>query len=203
MMDNRTKRAVNGTQYYHFIKWKRFPRYWLFVRGIRLSSVDSPHKGPGATALKFPLMFSYANMNKHSNYQWFGTPWRSCDVTLYMCSFPLCHHITSTYQRVNFHCGLPESLRYRSLTTMSPQTVTLSFVWPHPEANTKHATKHSDMTKARFRSVAEHEWMRKDGSHVTSPLIGWGLAQLQIENMSRPGITSIVSVGHNWILRLV
>ena len=27
------------------IKWKHFPRYWSFVRGIRRSPVNSPHKG--------------------------------------------------------------------------------------------------------------------------------------------------------------
>ena len=27
------------------IKWKHFPRYWLFVRGIHRSPVNSPHKG--------------------------------------------------------------------------------------------------------------------------------------------------------------
>ena len=27
------------------IKWKHFPRYWPFVRGIHRSPVDSPHKG--------------------------------------------------------------------------------------------------------------------------------------------------------------
>ena len=27
------------------IKWKDFPRYWPFVRGIHLSPVNSPHKG--------------------------------------------------------------------------------------------------------------------------------------------------------------
>ena len=27
------------------IKWKYFPRYWPFVRGIHRSPTDSPHKG--------------------------------------------------------------------------------------------------------------------------------------------------------------
>ena len=27
------------------IKWKHFPRYWPFVRGIHRSTVNSPHKG--------------------------------------------------------------------------------------------------------------------------------------------------------------
>ena len=32
--------------HYYSIKWKHFPRYWPFVRGIHGSSVDSRHKGP-------------------------------------------------------------------------------------------------------------------------------------------------------------
>ena len=35
------------------IKWKNFPRYWLFVRGIHRSSVNSPHKGQWRGALMF------------------------------------------------------------------------------------------------------------------------------------------------------
>ena len=30
------------------IKWKNFPRYWPFVKGIHRAAVDSPHKGSDA-----------------------------------------------------------------------------------------------------------------------------------------------------------
>ena len=33
------------TFYDDVIKWKHSPRYWLFVRGIHRSPVNSPHKG--------------------------------------------------------------------------------------------------------------------------------------------------------------
>ena len=33
------------TQHDDVIKWKHFPRYWPFVRGIHRSPVNSPHKG--------------------------------------------------------------------------------------------------------------------------------------------------------------
>ena len=35
------------------IKWKPFPRYWPFVRGIHWSPVNSPHKGQWRGALIF------------------------------------------------------------------------------------------------------------------------------------------------------
>ena len=37
-------------------KWKHFPRYWPFVRGIHRSPVNSPHKGQWRRALMFSLI---------------------------------------------------------------------------------------------------------------------------------------------------
>ena len=36
-----------AAEHYHadVIKWKHFPRYWPFVRGIHRLPVNSPHKG--------------------------------------------------------------------------------------------------------------------------------------------------------------
>ena len=39
------------------IKWKHFPRYWPFVRGIPRSPVNSPHKGQWRGAFMFSFMF--------------------------------------------------------------------------------------------------------------------------------------------------
>ena len=43
------------------IKWKHFPRYWLFVRGIHRSPVNSPHKGQWRGALMFTLICARIN----------------------------------------------------------------------------------------------------------------------------------------------
>ena len=43
------------------IKWKHFPRYWPFVRGIHRSPVNSPHKGQWRGALKFSLICAQIN----------------------------------------------------------------------------------------------------------------------------------------------
>ena len=40
------------------IKWKHFPRYWPFVRGIHRPPVNSPHKGQWRRALMFSLICS-------------------------------------------------------------------------------------------------------------------------------------------------
>ena len=43
------------------IKWKHFPRYWPFVRGIDRSPVNSPHKGQWRAALMCSLMCAWIN----------------------------------------------------------------------------------------------------------------------------------------------
>ena len=49
------------------IKWKLFPRYWPFVRGIHRSPVNSPHKGQWRGALMFTLICVWINgwVNNH------------------------------------------------------------------------------------------------------------------------------------------
>ena len=43
------------------IKWKQFPRYWPFVRGIHRSPVNSPHKGQWRGVLMFSLVCARIN----------------------------------------------------------------------------------------------------------------------------------------------
>ena len=61
-------RFINSSQlgnvnkhYIHddFIKWKHFPRYWPFVRGIHRWPVNSPHKGQWRGALMFSLIYAW------------------------------------------------------------------------------------------------------------------------------------------------
>ena len=43
------------------IKWKHFPRYWPFLRGIHRSPVNSPRKGQWRGALMFSLICVWIN----------------------------------------------------------------------------------------------------------------------------------------------
>ena len=43
------------------IKWKHLPRNWPFLRGIRRSPVNSPHKGQWRGALMFSLICAWIN----------------------------------------------------------------------------------------------------------------------------------------------
>ena len=49
------------------IKWKHFPRYWPFVRGIHRSPVNSPHKDQWRRALMFFFICVWRNLwvNNH------------------------------------------------------------------------------------------------------------------------------------------
>ena len=69
------------------IKWKHFPRYWSFVRGIHRSTVNSPRKGQWRGAL---MNFFDLRLNKRlSKQSWgwlFETPsrllWRHCNFEI-------------------------------------------------------------------------------------------------------------------------
>ena len=43
------------------IKWKHYPLYWPFVRGIHRSPVNSPHKGQRRRNLMFSLICAWIN----------------------------------------------------------------------------------------------------------------------------------------------
>ena len=50
-----------NTEHDDVIKWKYFPCYWPFVRGIHRSPVNSPHKGKWRGALVFSLICVWIN----------------------------------------------------------------------------------------------------------------------------------------------
>ena len=49
-------RIMGMTNHDDVIKWKQFPRYWPFVRGIHRSPVNSPHKGQWRGALMLSMI---------------------------------------------------------------------------------------------------------------------------------------------------
>ena len=63
-------------------KWKHFPRYWPFLRGIHRWPVNSPHNGQWRGALIFSLICK--RWSKQYWGWWFETPsrplWRHCNV---------------------------------------------------------------------------------------------------------------------------
>ena len=53
--------STAGSSHDDVIKWKHFPRYWPFVRGIHWSAVNSLHKGQWTRALMFSLICAWIN----------------------------------------------------------------------------------------------------------------------------------------------
>ena len=51
------------------IKWKHFPRYWSFVRGIHRSPVNSPHTGQWRRALMFTLICARVNNGEAGDFR--------------------------------------------------------------------------------------------------------------------------------------
>ena len=68
------------------IKWKHFPRYWPFVRGIHRSPVNSPHKGQWRGAMMFSLICVWINGWESWGW-WFETLsrplWRHCNELIH------------------------------------------------------------------------------------------------------------------------
>ena len=93
------------------IKWKHFPRYWPFVRGIHRAPVNSPHKGQLRGALMFFIYALNKRLSKQSWGWWFETIsrplWRHCNdiswkrtVDIFLSS---CSHVFIKMQDVLPH----------------------------------------------------------------------------------------------------
>ena len=61
------------------IKWKHFPRYWHFVRGIHRSPVNSPHKGQWRGAQIFSLICAWINGWVNNRETPSRSLWRHCN----------------------------------------------------------------------------------------------------------------------------
>ena len=122
------------------IKWKHFPPYWPFVRGIHRSQMNSPHKGQWRGALLFSLICAWINdwvnnrdageLRRHrSHYDVIVMTWHGLGGTRIVApamtaraTFPItiATHLTS--------CWTPNvSLRYH--TKFKHRRVTISYIF--------------------------------------------------------------------------
>ena len=80
------------------IKWKHFPLYWPFVRGVHLSPVNSPHEGQWRRALMFSLIGVWTNVWVNN---WDAGDLRRhrahYDVTVLNYSLIICYMLTSQH----------------------------------------------------------------------------------------------------------
>ena len=74
------------------IKWKHFPRYWPFVRGIHRWPVNSSHKGQWRRALMFSLICALNEQLSKQSWGWWlemslRLLWRHCNGEWSRCQF--------------------------------------------------------------------------------------------------------------------
>ena len=60
--------AVKACMFHDVVKWKHFPRYWPFVRGIHQSLVNTPHKVQWLGTLMFSLICAWTNSWVNNQY---------------------------------------------------------------------------------------------------------------------------------------
>ena len=90
-------RASPKTHHDDVNKWKHFPRYWPFVRGIHRWPVNSPHKGQWHGAFMFSLICTWINawVNNHEaddlrrNHAHYDVTVMDCDVTIRMLAIKI------------------------------------------------------------------------------------------------------------------
>ena len=110
-----------GCERYHqehddVIKWKHFPRYWTFVRGIHWSPVKPPpppppqhtHTKKRPVTVRFGVLFHLhlnIQLSKQSWGWWFETPscplWRHCDESYAINTCSGLVHGTSGSKQIN------------------------------------------------------------------------------------------------------
>ena len=102
------------------IKWKHFPCYWPFVRGIHRWPVDSPHKGQWRWALMFSLMCACTN-------DWANTP----DTCVLRRHVALCD-VTVMRQECSVDTNIVR-FRYNTPTfsKLSQKTTMMDIICPH------------------------------------------------------------------------
>ena len=82
------------------IKWKHFPRYWAFVRGIHRSPADSTYKAQWRGAMVF-FWFVNKRLSKLSRRRWFKTP--SCSLRHRCNVSSKLFHYHHWYYRYRYH----------------------------------------------------------------------------------------------------
>ena len=83
-----SKCGESSSYHDNVIKWRHFPRYWSFVRGIHRSPVNSPHKGQWRGALMFSLIWALTNgWVNNRNADDLGCQRAHYDVTVMICLF--------------------------------------------------------------------------------------------------------------------
>ena len=114
--------------HYDVIKWKHFPRYWPFVRGIHRSPLNSPHKGQWRGTLMFFFNLRLDKwLSKQPRRHWLETPsrslWRHCNVIVWIRIYRASPFIPRWYW---YHSATGQTMMQRNQTYL---TVIIGFIF--------------------------------------------------------------------------
>ena len=146
-----SQKLMNQSTHDDVIKWKHFPRYWTFVRGIHRSPVNSSHKGQWRGALMFSLI--WARINGWVNKGEAGELRRYCP-----------HYDVNVMQwRRIFNLGnLGNYIRARFFSVRAVVVWSgFDWVW-RPGDNYCHKTGYPQIKSTGTRSSSELQWLDKD-----------------------------------------
>ena len=166
------------------IKWKHFPRYWPFVRGIHRSPLNSPHKGQWRRALMFTLICVW--INGCVNNREAGDLRRYCahnGVTVIEsanipthCGITLSTVIPLTTTLVSFNCMSVNTLEMAIAWTPTTVAITYSkyrFLW-----STLYSFQELKCVKLSIAwtpaTIADKFTVEKSGLYWKSPSKEWG-----------------------------
>ena len=109
------------------IKWKNFPRYWTFVRGIHRSPLNSPHKSQWRGALMFSLICAringWVNNDEAEDFRRYRTHY---DVTV-MFQYNMMLH-KALIQHNNVHVGNRQDIVITKNTQIKASAVLTKYV---------------------------------------------------------------------------
>ena len=118
------------------IKWKHFPRYWPFVRGIHRSPVNSPHKGQWRGALMFSLICArvngWVNNGEAGDFRRHRTHYDV--IVIYIAWNSLHRQIGSNYTCWMNDVGVQSGFRGGEWKSRSPVN---EWAWPHFRASVR------------------------------------------------------------------
>ena len=109
--------VTSGSSQDDVIKWKHFPRYWPFVRGIHRSPVNPPHKVQWRGALMFSLIcvwiYGWVNNREAGDLRRYRAHYdvtvmlcprnKICDSVLIMAAGTSCHGNATGLKLENFY----------------------------------------------------------------------------------------------------
>ena len=139
-------------QIVHVTKWKHFPRYWPFVRGIHRSPMNSPHKGQWRRALMFSLICVWINrrVNNHE----------AGDLRRYRAHYDVIVMI-SMFQRTRVTAGADNGLMQSGNETLLENSYDLWFRnWSIRHIGFKHYFFAGDLIRAEGEQSSKDKVIR-------------------------------------------